>query len=142
MATSDLAERLDALEAKLNSLKLDDLPLAAIQRKLENDWQPDGNVLLQPNSITRDQLASGLKLAVGTGTLAFVASTDSATLTVKHKLGLVPIAAGAIATSSAGAFGDIPAYNTFNLTNTSFDINARKPVASTVNVPFYWIALA
>lgn len=60
MATTDptnLADRLAVLEARLASLKLADLPLAALQRKLENDWQPDGSVLLQPYSITQDQLA-------------------------------------------------------------------------------------
>lgn len=31
---------------------LGDLPLAALQRSLENDWQPDANVLLAPRSVS------------------------------------------------------------------------------------------
>jgi hypothetical protein len=145
MATTDptFADRLAALEGRIGALTLDDLPLGPLQRKLENDWQPDSAVLLQPNSITLDQLASGLKLAVGKSTAVFTASTDSATVTVKHSLGVVPLAAGGFsAVGAVGGFGDIPAFHSFNLTNTSFDVNARKPLASTVNVDFYWLAVA
>ena len=59
---TNFAERIAALEARISDLQLGDLPLAALQRKLENDWQPDAAVLLQPNSITSDQLASGAAL--------------------------------------------------------------------------------
>jgi hypothetical protein len=60
MATTDptFEDRIAELEARITSLQLGDLPLAALQRKLENDWQPDANVLLQPNSITGDQIAA------------------------------------------------------------------------------------
>lgn len=57
---NDIANRLAAVEDALDNLPLDSLPLAALQRKLENDWQPDASVLLQPHSITADQLAGGV----------------------------------------------------------------------------------
>lgn len=53
-------DRLAALEDRLGDLQLGDLPLAALQRKMENDWQPDASVLLQPKSINGDQLQDGL----------------------------------------------------------------------------------
>jgi hypothetical protein len=56
-AYDDLLERVVALEQR--DLTLSDLPIADIQRKLENDWQPEGSTLLSANSITVDQLASG-----------------------------------------------------------------------------------
>lgn len=45
-------------------LVLGDLPLAALQRKLENEWQPDANVLLAPRSVSLASLA--VKIVAGT----------------------------------------------------------------------------
>jgi hypothetical protein len=47
-------ERLEALEAKTKdpAVKLDDLPMASLQRRLEQRWRPDAGVLLEPGSLT------------------------------------------------------------------------------------------
>jgi len=54
---AELAQRLDALESR--RLTVRDLPLAALQRKLEVDWLPDASLLLCPGStvkaVTRDE---------------------------------------------------------------------------------------
>ncbi|MGZ6854888.1 MAG: hypothetical protein ACXVGC_12640 [Mycobacteriaceae bacterium] len=70
---SDFTDRIAALEDRLANLTLGDLPLAALQRKLENDWQPDAAVLLQPNSISSDQLQAGILPVVGTVTVTMAA---------------------------------------------------------------------
>lgn len=48
--------RLAALEAK--ALTLDDLPLAALKRHMESNWQPDGTTALLPGSIGPSVLAN------------------------------------------------------------------------------------
>lgn len=53
-----LIRRLLALENR--KLKLDDLPLAALQNKLAYDWLPDGSVLIQAGSLTADQFATSV----------------------------------------------------------------------------------
>ncbi len=123
----DLAARLDALEEY--RLKVADLPLAALQRKLEADWQPDAGLLL----------GQGLPRG-GLGTLTFTASTLSATLTVAHGLGRPPTAV--VATSvSAPAVDQIVLCNTGTWNPTSFNINAEVDAAITNTIQFAWIAL-
>lgn len=82
----------------------------------------------------------GMTIRGGTSTVAFTASTDSANQTVAHGLGRPPLAVVACA-ATAPAFGDIPAFNAYGFTDTTFGINARKPTASTINVGFYWLAV-
>lgn len=67
MATNNptFEDRLAALEGRIGSLTLADLPLGPLQRKLESDWQPDSAVLLQPHSITSDQLQTNLLPVAG-----------------------------------------------------------------------------
>lgn len=56
MASFDeLLERIEVLEKRTLTLK--DLPLAPLQRKLEQDWRPSGAILLGENSITAEMLA-------------------------------------------------------------------------------------
>jgi hypothetical protein len=76
--------RLAALEAA-KSIDLADLPIAALQRRLEQDWQPDANTLLQGGSGSITLLRD---VAFGTDTLTFppVAVSLSNTKTVKHGL--------------------------------------------------------
>lgn len=57
---ADLIARVETLEQR--KLGLSDIPLATLQRKLENDWQPDANVLIQPRSITAEQIARPIDL--------------------------------------------------------------------------------
>lgn len=56
---SPFEDRLAEVEAKLGALSIGDLPFAAMQRKLESDWQPDAAVLLGSGSVTTDMLAEG-----------------------------------------------------------------------------------
>ena len=54
----DVLARLEKLEA--HTLALRDLPLAALQRRLEQDWQPQASLLLGENSITEEMLADAI----------------------------------------------------------------------------------
>jgi len=142
---AELLERLEVLEAR--TLALRDLPLAALQRKLEQDWQPQASILLGENSITPAMLASALDLGddalvlrVGIGTISFTASQDSTNSTITHGLGRVPTAVVATVTSAPN-HTDIAALNVHTLAATTFGINGRKWVASTLNVSFYWLAI-
>lgn len=58
--SDDIIARIEALEQAVQQpLDLSQLPLGDLQRQLENNWQPDAT-MLQPHSITSDQLSSGL----------------------------------------------------------------------------------
>jgi hypothetical protein len=91
--------RLKALDTKTPALG--DLPMAALQRKLENDWQPDGSVLLQPGSVTFDAVDLSIlgvtgqqakrKLALGTSTATWPGGGATGAGTITHGLGVVPI---------------------------------------------------
>jgi hypothetical protein len=53
----DLAARIAALEAKVRGpVELDDLPLADLQRRLEQRWQPEASALLAPASVKPDNM--------------------------------------------------------------------------------------
>ena len=58
MAFEDLSfeERLARLEAA-QGISLKDLPMRALQDKLELDWQPNASLLLPPGSVSTDLLA-------------------------------------------------------------------------------------
>lgn len=122
----EMAERLEALETK--QLGVPDLPMAALQRKLESDWQPDAAVLFG------QALARG-----GTGTVTFAAATLSATTTVAHGLGRLPTAVVATALSSP-AVDKIPLLNTLTWTTTTFQINGEVDTAHTGSISFSWMA--
>jgi len=82
----------------------------------------------------------GKTIRVGTGTLVFTASTDSADATITHGLGTMPTTVLACA-ASAPNFTDIPSFNAHTLGATTFLMNGRKAAASTVNVTFYWLVI-
>lgn len=53
-------ERLELLEASVKAgIKLDDLPMAELQRRLEQRWRPDATALLQENSVGAAALGDG-----------------------------------------------------------------------------------
>jgi len=52
---AELVERLEKLEQR--KLGVSDLPMTALQTKLENDWQPSPGVLLPPQGITGSLVA-------------------------------------------------------------------------------------
>lgn len=115
--------------AKLRPLKLDDLPLANLQQHLEQNWEPEASVLL----------GTGLPRG-GRDSVVFAAATLSATLTVAHGLGRLPLSVVATAYASPSV-EQIPLCNTHNWTDTSFNINAEVDTAYTGSIQFSWIAL-
>ncbi len=64
----ELLARIVALENR--EITVDDLPVTPLQRRLEQKWQPDASLLLQPYSITSDLLDATLRGAAGGGALA------------------------------------------------------------------------
>lgn len=54
---TDLADAVTDLHERLNSLTVGDLPVKALQDKLEADWQPSASLLLGLGSVTPDMLA-------------------------------------------------------------------------------------
>jgi hypothetical protein len=56
-AFDELVARVALLEKRI--IGIDDLPLAPLKRTLEQSWQPDGSVLVQPKSVTGDSLGRG-----------------------------------------------------------------------------------
>jgi hypothetical protein len=123
----EIEERLLNLEQ--GRLQVKDLPLAALQRKLEQDWQPDAGILFGQG------LARG-----GVDSLVYVASTLSGTLLVRHGLGRVPSAVVATAFNSP-AVDQVPLCNTYTWTADSFSINGELDAAYTGSIQFAWIAL-
>lgn len=108
---AELIARIEALEA---GPSLDQLPLAALQRKLETDWQPESSALLLPKSIGSDLLtdaattkaklapdalsaflkllvAADLKLAHGSDAVQWNGGTGSNVRVVSHGLGVTPL---------------------------------------------------
>jgi hypothetical protein len=79
------AERLEAVEAAVKaSIKVEDLPLAELQRKLERTWHPDASTLLEPGSVT--EAAQGFKIVAAEinsagGTARWYTRDDSFTAT-------------------------------------------------------------
>jgi hypothetical protein len=55
----EMAERLDKLEQRAGKIKLNDLPMAPLKNKLEQDWRPSASVLLGAASITTEMLVDG-----------------------------------------------------------------------------------
>lgn len=135
---SDFLTRLEALEAR--QLALADLPLAALQRKLEQDWLPEADVLLGDASITPAMLTgvdfADLPLRVGTGTCVFTASTLSSAVTITHGLGRVP---QFIVTQSLDRAAKVsPAVGA---TLTDFSASGKYDTSVTGNVFFYWMVI-
>jgi hypothetical protein len=62
VADSDLAARVDAIEAQLRGdpdrdpIDLAAIPLKSLQNQLENNWQPEGLTMLQRKSITAEEI--------------------------------------------------------------------------------------
>lgn len=66
----EVAERL----RKLRGVRLEDLPLAALRRWLEQNWRVTGSELLLPSSVTSDEMVMDVRdavLAAGIGEVAF-----------------------------------------------------------------------
>lgn len=64
-----MADRLAELEARVKQLEeqkltLRDLPMAALQRKLETDFQPDAEQFLLPGTVTAEALSPELMKGV------------------------------------------------------------------------------
>lgn len=143
MSDLTLAERVANLEGR--TLTLADLPLAAMQRKLESDWQPDAALLLQPNSITFDALAGGIKPQAGVATLAWPGGAAVSTpLVVKHSLGSIPVVTPAV--GACAGLTAVPSIQVTGRTATQFTVTAQTvdgqlPLA-TATTEINWIGLA
>ena len=74
MPGQELTERLLYVEQVLDNMLVGDLPVAALQRELEQSWLPDPQLLLASSSVTREVLA----IAWAGGTVGS-AGTKSAT---------------------------------------------------------------
>lgn len=142
---SDITDRLDALEAALAGNQLPNT-LAILQRKLEQTWQPDASILLQPGSITPELIASAFNIGpaassmrFGTQTLAFTASTNSAAATVTHGLDKTPSVIVAAALNAS--FGNIPNPDFNTVGATTFDMLGEVKTSFTGSVTMMWIAL-
>lgn len=59
----ELVQRLTTLEQR--EIGLNDLPLRELQNQLEQEWQPDGGVLLLDHSVTKQKLADGVPILDG-----------------------------------------------------------------------------
>jgi hypothetical protein len=93
---SDVTDRLDVIEATLAANQIP-ASMAALMRKLEQGWQPDAAVLLQPGSITPELLApaidTGRRLVIRSGTQTLTwggASVFSDFPAVTHGVGGTP----------------------------------------------------
>jgi hypothetical protein len=76
-AFDELVARVATLEA--HTITVEDLPMKPLQRKLEQSWQPDASLLLQPGSVT--ETVTGLRIVASEvnaagGTARFYTTTD------------------------------------------------------------------
>ncbi len=79
-----LGKRVDDLEDAISSKRIDikQLPVAALQRRLFNEWQPEGDRLLLPASVGPDSLAATPHARVAGGSSAAQDTTSGVTLPV------------------------------------------------------------
>lgn len=85
MNSAPLSDRVTELEERMGALKLGDLPLAALLRKLETDWQPDPASLFGDFALSVRAL--DVRLAWGTltaGTAAVVRRGGNVDFTTTH----------------------------------------------------------
>jgi hypothetical protein len=76
----------------------------------------------------------------GAQALTFAASTNSATATVSHGLGRVPVVGFAQAYGAPG-FGEIPNPNMFGFDADSFDLNGEVKTAFSGTVTMMWVVI-
>lgn len=134
----DLMARIDALEGR--SITVADLPVAALQRRLEQRWQPDATTLLLPSSVTREALAQ--KFDYGVATVTWPGGVEESDIaTVNHSLGVTPrgvIPGSSFGLWSAGVTGTYTA-GTFQLAVRTLD--GTLPLAAATQT-INWIAFA
>jgi hypothetical protein len=115
---SDFEDRLAALESR--ALTLRDLPISALQRKLEQDWQPDPAVLLGEGTISLTMLDG---IDRGSDSLVWPGgSPESNVLNVTHDVGRLPNIQ-VTATSRVGAAAI--AVWVGSVTTSGFQVRAR-----------------
>ncbi len=125
-----LLERIIALESKAISLR--DLPLRALQQKLELDWQPNAAILLPPNSLP----------TLGAATVTYPGgAVMSNALVVNHGLNTTPRLVTAYNLQDQGA--EAVTAVCYALTPTQFTVKARFVAlmpAAAATLPLVWIA--
>lgn len=107
----------------------------------QNVEVPDNLQALLAGGFLKLVTAADMKMAVGSQSLTWTASTDSNTPTITHGLGTTPSYVFATA-KSAPAFAGIPALNPSVYTATTFDLNGRTPGAVSQTLTVHWLAIA
>jgi hypothetical protein len=139
----DLLDRIDALEAK--TLSVGDLPLKALQSKLEQDWQPSASLLLGSKSVTAPMLAAtlsdlGLKIVGGTANCLPTgpATADTSPTVVAHGLGAMPTSVAV--TTNGGAFAAALSPRVLaDATNLTIRVSSNATINFSVGV--FWLAV-
>jgi hypothetical protein len=105
LTTIERLERLEKLLAEPTKVKVNDLPIADLQRKLEKQWQPDGSLLLIPGSVTSELAGRGVvirptsttpeptKIEFGNAAFVWPGAVGVQNIVVNHNLGVVPSSA-------------------------------------------------
>ncbi len=143
---------LEALMARIEKLEkrnigLDDLPLANLQRRLEQRWQPNAGVLLSPKSVT-DELMDNTPLRVVTNKrtiprlvnffpsdATWPGGATVVEVTIAHGHGKQPSVILATAQSSAGVGTVAAMVGSFGATDVTLRISTIggfQPPAGTV----------
>ncbi len=126
-----LLRRVEKLEK--HEITLSDLPQAALQRQLEQRWQPEGSLLLQPGSIRLETLG-----CIDYGTVSVNLSNQSdATLAVPHRLERAPV--GALAVTTANSRFNVRAGT--DSTNVSLTVRHIDSTATSESVSVFWLVL-
>lgn len=127
-------ERIAALEERdAAGLRLRDLPLAALQRKLEADWRPS------PASLFGDVLPQ-FGFAFGTASIAFTGTANAPVVTALHGLGSVPRFV-TVFYDADPASTSLFVFPYSDITTTSFDIAGKCSVATAATVAVGWLAI-
>lgn len=118
-----------------------DMTEAELIRFIRTKVLSDASASSSSSEVLKLAVAGGdRRVAFGTATLSFSASTNSATTTVPHGLGLTPLIVIATAISSP-TFGQIPTFNAFTFDASNFKINGEITTAYTGSIDFSWLAI-
>lgn len=130
---ADLIARVEALENK-RTIEIDDIPLVDLMRRLEQKWKPDAAVLLQPYSITSDQLDTRIALRALTGSLRGIIAAD-ASITAGTGFGVVKNGTGDFSINFSVPFAASPAVSFAGVTASENRLHELD--ASHVRVQFF-----
>lgn len=135
---SELVKEVDELKAS-RDVKIDDLPLRELMRKLEQKWQPDVSALF-PAGL-------GFKMATGTGTLTFTTTASAVSAAIPHGMETVPNVVIATARTTPDNRDDyLVTSKTRTTTTITFAGRAAAfehfGITNPTDVTFDWVAFA